>query len=86
MAVKVVKPGDESESVLGRFAAERQAIALMDHPNIAAIHDAGTTAEGAPYFVMEWVDGKSIVAHCERQNLGLRARLELFLDVLSAIS
>ena len=83
VALKVVKPGMDSKSVIARFEAERQALALMDHPNIARVLDAGTT--GRPYFVMELVEGVKITDYCDRNSLATTARLELFALVCEAI-
>jgi serine/threonine protein kinase len=85
VALKVLKPGMDSASVLARFEAERQALALMDHPNIARVLDAGTTQAGRPYFVMERVDGVPITRFCDDNALTLRERLELFVLVCQAI-
>src|SRR4051812_4106805 len=78
VAIKIIKPGMDSAHVVARFEAERQTLALMDHPAIAKMFDAGTTPEGRPYFVMEYVHGESLLAFCDRQRLTVRARLELF--------
>jgi serine/threonine protein kinase/tetratricopeptide (TPR) repeat protein len=85
VALKVIKPGMDSRQVIARFEAERQALALMDHANIAKVHDGGTTAEGRPYFVMELVRGTPITDYCDQHRLPNRRRLELFLDVCSAV-
>src|SRR5262249_29653638 len=85
VALKLVKPGMDSRQVLARFAAERQALALMDHPNIARVLDANTTRAGRPYFVMELVKGVPITRYCDEQRLTPRERLELFLPVCRAI-
>ncbi len=85
VALKVIKPGMDSKAVLGRFEAERNALALMNHPNIAKVLDAGTTEEGRPYFVMELVNGIPITEYCDDQKLPIRERLRLFVDVCSAI-
>lgn len=85
VALKILKPGMGTGEVLARFEAERQALALMDHQNIAKIFDAGTTESGQPYFVMELVRGIPITDLCERQQLGMRQRLELFVLVCSAV-
>ncbi|MBL0921921.1 MAG: serine/threonine protein kinase [Phycisphaerales bacterium] len=85
VAVKVIKPGMDSRGVLSRFQQERQALAVMDHPNVARVFDAGSTPEGRPYFVMEYVDGEPLTAFCDRRSLGLRARLSLFLSVCEAL-
>ena len=66
VALKVIKPGMDSRRVVTRFEAERQALALLDHPNIAHVYDAGTTEAGRPYFVMEYIKGLSITEHCDR--------------------
>ena len=85
VALKVIKPGMGSREVVARFEAERQALAMMDHPNIARVHDAGTTDEGLPFFVMELVSGDPIVEFCDRERLSTRERLDLFLSVCQAI-
>lgn len=85
VALKVVKPGMDTRQVLARFAAERQALALMDHPNIARVLDAGATDAGRPYFVMELVRGVPITDYCDQARLPLRERLELFLLVCRAV-
>jgi WD40 repeat protein/serine/threonine protein kinase len=85
VALKLIKLGMDSRAVLARFDAERQALALMDHPNIARVFDGGTTAAGQPFFVMELVKGEAITENCDRQRLSVRARLELFVSVCQAI-
>jgi len=75
VALKLIKLGMDSRAVLARFDAERQALALMDHPNIARVFDGGTTAAGQPFFVMELVRGEPITAYCDRKRLSVRARL-----------
>src|SRR6516165_3593272 len=85
VAVKVVKEGMDSRQVLARFEAERQALALMEHPNIAKVLDAGKTSSGRPYFVMELVKGQPITRYCDAQRLGVRERLALFGDVCRAV-
>lgn len=85
VALKVVKPGMDTKSVIARFEAERQALALMDHPNIAHVFDAGATHSGRPYFVMELVEGTKITDYCDRHSLTVEARLELFVQVCDAI-
>ena len=85
VALKIVKPGMDSTQVIARFESERQALALMDHPNIAHVLDAGTTLTGLPYFVMELVDGVSITHYCDSKGLSVRARIELFIPVCNAI-
>jgi serine/threonine protein kinase len=85
IALKIIKPGMDSRHVMARFQAERQALALMDHPNIAKVLDAGTTADGRPYFVMELVKGVPITRYCDEHHLTPRQRLELFIPVCQAI-
>src|SRR5262245_27082714 len=85
VAVKLIKPGMDSQQVLARFEAERQALALMDHPNIAKVLDAGTTDAGRPYFVMDLVKGVPITRYCDEHHLTPRQRLELFVPVCQAI-
>ena len=85
VAVKVIKAGMDSKAVLARFEAERQALALMDHPNIAKVLDAGTTESGRPFFVMELVKGVPITQFCDARKLTPRERLELFVPVCQAI-
>jgi serine/threonine protein kinase len=85
VALKVLKPGMDTRQVVARFEAERQALALMDHPNIARIHDGGTTATGRPYFVMELVRGVPITEFCDQRRLTTRQRLELFVSVCQAV-
>jgi serine/threonine protein kinase/tetratricopeptide (TPR) repeat protein len=85
VALKVIKPGMDTARVLARFAAERQALALMDHTNIAKVLDAGSTQAGRPYFVMELVKGVPITRYCDELHLPLRDRLELFVPVCQAI-
>src|SRR5438105_2669772 len=85
VALKVIKPGMDSRQVIARFEAERQALALMDHVNIARVLDAGTTTAGRPYFVMELVHGVPITKYCDDNHLTPRARLELFVPVCQAI-
>jgi len=78
VALKVIKPGMDTKQVIARFEAERQALALMEHPNIAPVFDAGETEAGLPYFVMEHVKGAPIIEHCDRQRLSIEERLHLF--------
>jgi WD40 repeat protein/serine/threonine protein kinase len=85
VALKVIKPGMDTRQVIARFEAERQALALMDHVNIARVFDGGTTETGRPYFVMELVHGVPITRYCDDQRLTLRQRLELFVPVCQAI-
>ncbi len=85
VALKLIKRGMDSRNVLARFESERQALALMDHPHIARVLDAGTTADGRPFFVMELVKGIPITEYCDAHRLDLNARLELFRQVCSAV-
>src|SRR2546422_6425260 len=81
VALKIIKPGMDSRQVIARFEAERQALALMDHPNIAKVLDAGTTEGGRPYFVMELGKGIPIIKYCDQKKRTLRKRLKLFIPV-----
>src|SRR5215469_873398 len=85
VALKVVKLGMDTAQVLARFNNERQALAMMDHPNIAQIFDAGATAKGRPYFVMEYIEGASITQYCDSERMSTKDRLTLFLAVCRAI-
>jgi serine/threonine protein kinase len=85
VALKIIKLGMDTKAVVARFEAERQALAMMEHPNIAKVLDAGTTAQGRPYFVMELVRGIRITDYCDQANLSTRQRLELFIQVCQAI-
>jgi serine/threonine protein kinase/WD40 repeat protein len=85
VALKIIKPGMDTKQVISRFEAERQALAMMDHPNIAKVHDAGTTGSGRPYFVMELVRGIPITDYCDREKLSIPERLELFVPVCRAV-
>jgi serine/threonine protein kinase/WD40 repeat protein len=85
VALKIIKPGMDSRQVIARFEAERQALAILDHPNIAKVLDAGTTKSGRPYFVMELVQGEPITQYCDSHSLNLRERLELFVSVCQAV-
>ncbi|MGE0605984.1 MAG: protein kinase [Pirellulales bacterium] len=85
VAVKIIKPGMDSKGVLARFEAERQALALMDHPSIARVLDAGSTEQGLPFFAMELVKGTPITEFCDERRLSPRERLELFVPVCHAI-
>jgi len=85
VALKIIKPGMDSKQVIARFEAERQALALLDHPNVAHVYDAGTTELGRPYFVMEYVKGVPITEHCDRHKLTIEERLKLFLQVCEAV-
>jgi serine/threonine protein kinase len=85
VALKVIKPGMDSREVLARFAAERQALALMNHPGVAKIFDAGVTEQGRPFFVMEYVPGIRITDYCDLRCLSVRERLVLFANVCDAV-
>jgi serine/threonine protein kinase/tetratricopeptide (TPR) repeat protein len=85
VALKVIKPGMDSKAVLARFEAEEQALALMDHPNVAKVFSAGTTEQGRPYFAMEHVSGVPITEHCDRQKLSIEERLDLFMKTCDAV-
>src|SRR5205807_1821091 len=85
VAPKILKPGMDTKEVIGRFEAERQALALMDHPNIAKVLDAGQTTSGRPYFVMDLVKGVPITKFCDESQLTLKERLELFVNICRAV-
>jgi serine/threonine protein kinase/Tol biopolymer transport system component len=85
VAIKLVRAGEDSGLVIGRFRNERQILASLDHPHIARLHDGGATEEGVPYFVMELVEGRPIDKYCDSHKLGIPARLKLFLPVCSAL-
>jgi eukaryotic-like serine/threonine-protein kinase len=85
VALKIIKPGMDTKQVIARFEAERQALALMDHPNIAKVFDAGVTETGRPYFVMELVKGVPVTKYCDEQRLTPRQRVELFVQVCHAV-
>src|SRR3974377_121109 len=85
VALKVIKLGMDTRSVIARFEAERQALALMEHSNIAKVLDAGATDTGRPYFVMELVGGIKLTEYCDRNRLSMRQRLALFIQVCRAI-
>src|SRR5580765_4479130 len=85
VALKIIKLGMDTKQVIARFEAERQALALMDHPNIAKVLDAGATETGRPYFVMELVRGTRITDYCDENNFSTRQRLDLFMQVCRAI-
>ena len=85
VALKIIKLGMDTRSVIARFEAERQALALMDHPNIAKVLDAGATDTGRPYFVMELVRGIRITEYCDQNKLPTRQRLDLFVQVCQAV-
>jgi eukaryotic-like serine/threonine-protein kinase len=85
VALKIIKPGMDSKSVIARFEAERQALALLDHPHIAKVFDAGTTGDGTPFYAMDFVDGIKITEFCDQNRLSIRERLNLFAQVCEAI-
>src|SRR5207253_4992043 len=85
VALKIIKPGMDTAQVMARFESERQALAIMDHPNIAKVLDAGATESGRPYFVMELVKGVPITEFCDKNHLPAAERLKLFIDVCHAI-
>ena len=85
VALKIIKPGMDTREVIARFEAERQALAMMDHLNIAKVFDAGETASGRSYFVMELVRGISLTDYCDQNELTTRQRLELFAQVCHAV-
>jgi len=85
VALKVIKPGMDSKRVIARFESERQALALLDHANVAQVYDAGTTQTGRPYFVMEYVRGLAITEYCDRHKLPIEDRLRLFQEVCHAV-
>lgn len=85
VAIKLIKAGMDSSEVVARFESERQVLALMDHPAIAKVLDAGTTPDGAPYFVMEYVQGVPITTYCDDHNLNIRERMQLFMRVCEGV-
>jgi len=85
VALKLIRVGRYDDSVLQRFYAERQSLAIMDHPSIAKVFDAGATPDGQPYFVMEYVPGQPITDYCDRKRLKIRERLELFIQVCEGV-
>ena len=85
VALKIIKMGMDTKRVIARFEAERQALALMNHPNVARVFDAGATDTGRPYFVMEYVPGEPITEYCDRHHLSTRGRLELFMQACGAV-
>jgi serine/threonine protein kinase/Tfp pilus assembly protein PilF len=85
VALKIIKPGMDSKAVIARFEAEEQALALMDHPNVARVFEAGTTEQGRPYFVMEYIAGIPITEHCDRHRFSIEERLELFTQICDAV-
>lgn len=85
VALKIIKLGMDTKQVVARFEQERQALAMMDHPNIAKVYDAGATPGGRPYFVMELVRGESVTQYCDREKLNTRDRVALFVDICKAV-
>ncbi len=85
VALKLIKAGMDTKAVVARFESERQALALMDHPNIAQVYEAGSTPEGRPYFVMEYVQGLPITEYCDKHRSSMRDRLQLFMQVCEAV-
>ncbi len=85
VALKIIKPGMDSREVVARFEAERQALALMDHPNIAKVLDGGVTEAGRPYFVMELVNGIALTRYCDEKGLSTTERLQVFIQVCHAV-
>jgi serine/threonine protein kinase/Tfp pilus assembly protein PilF len=85
VALKLIKDGLNSQQVIARFEAERQALAMMDHPNIAKVFDGGTTPKGQPYFVMELVNGTPLTKYCDENRLSIDQRLKLFIDICGAV-
>ena len=85
VALKMIKPGMDSAEVIARFEAERQTLAMMEHPYIAAVLDAGVSKKGTPYFVMEYVQGLPITEYCDLRKLSLNQRIELFIDVCHGV-
>ncbi len=85
VALKIIKPGMDTRAVVARFESERQALALMDHPSIAHVFDAGATESGRPYFVMELVEGVPLTDYCDRQELPTQERLEVFVQICQAV-
>ena len=85
VALKLIKAGMDTKAVVARFESERQALALMDHPNIAQVYEAGSTPEGRPYFVMEYVQGLPITEYCDKHRLSMKDRLQLFMQVCEGV-
>lgn len=85
VALKVIKPGMDTRSVIARFESERQILAVLDHPHIARVFDAGISRRGRPYFVMEWVRGVRLTEYCNQARLTIAERLRLFIQVCLAI-
>lgn len=85
VALKVIKPGMDTKQTLARFEVEREALAVMNHPNIAKVFDAGATPQGRPFFVMEYVDGLPITHYCDDHRMSIEDRLQLFVDLCRAV-
>ncbi len=85
VAIKLIKAGMDTREVVARFESERQALALMDHPAIAKVFDAGSTRQGRPYFAMEYVVGTPITTYCDKHKLTVRQRMELFIAVCEGV-
>jgi len=85
VALKIIKLGMDTKQVMARFDAEREALALMNHPNVARVYDAGATEQGRPYFVMEYVEGEALTKYCDRNRLPTKERLNLFMQVCHAV-
>ena len=85
VALKIIKPGMDTASVIARFEAERQALAILDHVGVAKVFDAGTTERGLPYFVMEFVKGVPITTHCDRHKIDVEGRVRLMMQVCDAV-
>jgi serine/threonine protein kinase len=85
VALKILKPGMDTKEVIARFEAERQVLAMMDHPNIAHVYDGGATDSGRPYFVMELVRGIPITEYCDGNDLTTHERLRLFIPICNAL-
>ena len=85
VAIKMVSRGMDTDLILRRFRSERQILAHLEHPNIARLFDGGTTADGLPYFVMEYVQGESITTYCDQRRLATNYRLTVFLEVCRAL-
>src|SRR5690606_32754908 len=85
VAIKVIRPGMDSREVLARFAVERQALAMLDHPNVARVLDAGTTGDGRPFLCMDYVAGQPITRYCDERALDVGQRLELLAQICDAV-
>jgi serine/threonine protein kinase len=85
VALKIIKPGMDSKQVIARFEAERQALALLEHPNIAHVFSAGSTETGRPYFAMEYINGMPITEYCDKEKISIEDRLKLFIQICEAV-